>query len=82
MLDVYERLRKRMDDLGTGFPATDSGVELKILKWLFTEEEADLFTKLTPLLETAEEVAGRTGSEVERIAALMEKMAQKGLLLR
>jgi hypothetical protein len=32
MQDVYERLRKRMDDLGTGFPATDSGVESRILQ--------------------------------------------------
>ena len=82
MQAVYERLRKRMDDLGTGFPATDSGVELRILQRLFTQEEADLFTRLRPLMETAEDVAGRTGIEVQRAEAQMEKMAQKGLLLR
>ena len=48
MKDVYKRLRQRLDDLGTGFPATESGVEIRILKKLFTEEEADLFAHLTP----------------------------------
>ena len=82
MQDVYERLRKRMDDLGTGFPATDSGVELRILQRLFTEEEADLFTGLTPLLETADEVARRIGAEPDQTKRALEKMAGKGLLLR
>jgi len=82
MKDAYERLRKRIDDLGTGFPTTESGVEFRILKRLFTEEEGDLFTKLTPLMETAEDVAGRIGAEVDRTAEQMGKMAEKGLLFR
>ncbi len=44
MKDVYERLRERMDDLGTGYPATESGVDIRILKRLFDEGEAHLFT--------------------------------------
>ena len=27
-----------------GFPATESGIELKILKYLFSEADADFFT--------------------------------------
>jgi hypothetical protein len=30
------KARKRLDDMGTGFPATQNGIE-KILKRLFTE---------------------------------------------
>jgi electron transport complex protein RnfB len=82
MKEVYERLRERMDDLGTGYPATESGVEIRILKKLFTEEEADLFVHLTPLLETPEDAAKRLGREVEQTAKLMNRMAQKGQLLR
>ena len=82
MKGVYERLRERMDDLGTGYPATESGVEIQILKKLFTEEEADLFVHLTPLLETPEAVAKRLGRELEQTAELMNRMAQKGQLLR
>lgn len=40
MKDIYERLRERLNDLATGYPATESGVEIRILKRLFTEEEA------------------------------------------
>ena len=82
MKDVYEILRKRMDDLGTGYPGTESGVEIRILKRLFNEEEADLFAHLTPLLETPEEAAKRLGREGGQTAELMNRMAQKGLLFR
>lgn len=82
MKGVYKRLREKLDDLGTGFPATESGVEIRILKKLFTEEEADLFVHLTPLLETPEAVAKRLGREVEQTAELMNQMAEKGQLLR
>ena len=30
--DVYRKLRKHLDDLPRGFPATKIGVELRILK--------------------------------------------------
>jgi len=82
MKGVYERLRERMDDLGTGFPATENGVEIRILKKLFTEEEAYLFTQLTPLLEAAEEVAKRLELDSDQTGKLMDRMAKKGLLFR
>lgn len=82
MEKVYERLRERLDDLSAGYPATESGVEMRILRRLFTEEEAELFLKLSPLLEAPEQVSERLGLEAERTAALMERMAVKGLLFR
>jgi electron transport complex protein RnfB len=42
MNDVYERLRQRLDDMGPGFPATKKGIEIKILKQLFTEADAEM----------------------------------------
>lgn len=82
MSNVYERLRERLDDLSTGYPATQSGVEIRILKKLFTEEEAELFLKLSPLPEPPAQVAERLGSDASQTAALMERMAAKGLLFR
>ena len=38
--DVYTKLREFLDKLPAGYPATDTGVEIKILKKLFTPEEA------------------------------------------
>ncbi|MBF0118471.1 MAG: 4Fe-4S binding protein [Desulfobacterales bacterium] len=82
MDELYERLRKRLDDISIGYPATESKVEIRILKKLFTEEEAELFIKLTPFLETAEVVAQRLNLNLENIASKLEQMAKKGLLFR
>ena len=45
--DVYVRLREHLDNLPVGFPKTESGVELRILKRLFTEEEAEMAMHLS-----------------------------------
>ncbi|MHA2474185.1 MAG: hypothetical protein ACXAES_13235 [Promethearchaeota archaeon] len=37
---VYRELQESLDKLPVGFPATKSGVELKLLAYLFTFEEA------------------------------------------
>ena len=82
MSDVYTQLRERLDDMAVGFPATKQGLEIKILKKLFNEEDAALFLKLSPLLEKPEDVADRLGKDPDALAEHMEGMAQKGLLFR
>ncbi|MFX0081889.1 MAG: hypothetical protein ACFE94_09065 [Candidatus Hodarchaeota archaeon] len=44
--DVYRRLQEHLDSMPVGYPATKSGVEIKILKHLFTPEEAEVALKL------------------------------------
>jgi len=39
--DIYERLAMHLDDLPAGFPRTEGGVEMRILRRLFTPEDAD-----------------------------------------
>lgn len=51
--DVYPRLREFLDGMPGGFPATESGVEIKILRKLFTPEEAEMVMHLKPFPETA-----------------------------
>lgn len=82
MSDTYEKLRARLDDMATGYPATESKIEIKILKRLFEPEEAEFFLHLSPFLETPEAVAGRIGEDVAPVAERMEQMAKKGLLFR
>jgi ferredoxin len=79
---IYRTLQKRLDQYSMGFPATKSGIEIKILKYLFSEEDAGLFLALTPALESPEAVAARLGEPPEKIAALLEDMALRGLLFR
>lgn len=82
MSDIYERLRQRLDDMATGYPATKTKVEIKILKRLFTQKEAELFLGLSPLLEKPIDAAARLGQDPADIAKQMEQMAAKGLLFR
>ena len=82
MKNVFERLRDRLDDMSTGYPATDTQVEIRILKRLFTEEEAEMFLNLSLSPEPAESVAKRLGRDADEVASLLEQMTGKGLLFR
>jgi electron transport complex protein RnfB len=80
--DVYLRLARHLDDLPAGFPATKSGVELRILRRLFTEEEAETAVLLSVLPEGPESVAVRAGLSVAETARRLEEMSRKGLIYR
>jgi Na+-translocating ferredoxin:NAD+ oxidoreductase subunit B len=79
---IYEKLREQLDQYSVGFPATKSGIEIKILKKLFTEEEAGLYLDMTMMLETPEATAARTGRQAEDVSAMLATMARKGLVFR
>jgi electron transport complex protein RnfB len=80
--DIFLILQKRLDQYSMGFPATESGIEIKILRYLFSEADAALFLTLTPMLETPESVAARLELPVDKVAAHLENMARRGLLFR
>jgi hypothetical protein len=40
--DVYRRLQQHLDRMPVGFPATRSGVEIRILRQLFSPEAAEI----------------------------------------
>ena len=79
--DVYRRLQKHLDALPVAYPATESGVELRILKRLFTEEEAEVALALNAVPEPVERirrrVPGHTEQELERI---LDRMVEKGAI--
>lgn len=78
--DIYIRLAMHLDDLPGGFPPTESGVEQRILKQLFTPEEADLALSLTLIAEEAYVIARRAGIPIEKAAKQLEIMEEKGLI--
>jgi formate hydrogenlyase subunit 6/NADH:ubiquinone oxidoreductase subunit I len=80
--DIYQQLRKHLDSLPVGFPATKSGVELRILRRLFTQEEAEMACQLKPFPETGAEIAQRIGRPPAQVEPLLERMAKKGLISR
>ncbi len=80
--EIYKRLAKHLDNLPGGFPPTESGVELRILKRLFTPEEANLALYLTLLPEEPRVVSRRAGIPRDEGAERLEEMAKRGLILR
>jgi len=78
--EVYAYLARHLDDLPGGFPSTESGVELRILKRLFSPEQAELAVRLTITPEAAGAIAERSGLDIEETAKRLEVMARKGLI--
>lgn len=79
---VYEELAAHLDRLPAGFPRTSIGVEIRILRRLFTPEEASLAQLLTMKPESAAEIAARGGMNAEELAPKLEEMSGKGLIFR
>ncbi|MBW2143134.1 MAG: hypothetical protein JRG75_01880 [Deltaproteobacteria bacterium] len=78
--DIYQQLRKAIAQHSAYFDATPSGVEIKFLRKLFSVEEAEMYMHLTENLETPQQIAARAGQGPETVAAILKRMAEKGLL--
>jgi ferredoxin len=79
---MYKQLREHLDNLPVGFPKTESGVEIRILKRLFTEEEAEMAIHLTYIPETVDQIAQRARRDPEQVKPLLDQLADKGLIFR
>jgi hypothetical protein len=75
--DVYLKLREFMNTLPAGYPSTPSGVEIRILKKLFSPEEAELTMQLKSEPEEVPAIAARLGMDEAELAEQLEKMAQQ-----
>jgi MinD superfamily P-loop ATPase containing an inserted ferredoxin domain len=78
--EIYEKLREKIDGYSVGFNATKSGVEIKILKKLFSEEEAAMYLHLTTKLEPEGIIADRAGLDGNKAASILLSMKNKGLV--
>ena len=81
MSDVFTRLAKKLDKLPQGFPPTESGVELRILRKIFSPEDAETALSLKAIPEKAERIARRLGKSVEETRSVLEEMANKGQIV-
>ena len=80
--DAYIKLREFLDRFPLGYPKTSSGIELRILKRLFSEEEAKIAVYLTPIPEEAAKIASKIGMEEKKLEKILESMSKKGLIFR
>lgn len=83
--DIYGKLQQHIDKcMPVGFPATKSGVDLNILKRLFTSEDAELALKLGPLPETLEEIYSRvkmSGMTLEELEEKLDVLVMKSVIM-
>jgi len=78
--DVYAQLARRLDALPNGFPATDSGVELRLLAKLFAPDEAGLAAAMHLRPEPAPTIAQRADREPDAAYRTLKDMVRKGLI--
>ncbi len=81
MTDVYKKLAAHLDNTPGGFPETQSGVELRILKQLFTPDEAELALCLTMMPQTADVIAGRAKKDPKAVKNMLMDMGVKGIAI-
>jgi Pyruvate/2-oxoacid:ferredoxin oxidoreductase delta subunit len=82
MSDVYTKLAYHLDRLPGGFPTTQSGVEIRILKQLFSKEQAHIAMALTMLPEPIEAIADRLEMLPEELSVVLDEMANNGLIFK
>ncbi len=78
---AYIRLQRHLDGGPVGFPATPSGVEINILKHIFTPEEAGIATCLRFRFEPAETIFKRIGgltASVRELEEILDRIQRKG----
>jgi len=79
-VDPYRLLAQRLDSLPNGFPATEDGVELRLLAHLYTPDEASLAAQLRLTLETPEQLSERLGGDVKALRTTLKSMTRRGLV--
>ncbi len=81
--DIYQRLAEHLDTLPQRYPTdTGTGLELKVLRHVFSPEEARVAIHLKALPEHAADIAARIGKEPQETEAFLLKMSQKGQIIR
>ena len=80
--ELYLKLRKHLDKQPGGFPKTQSGAEVDILKRFYTPEQAKIALKMTTIPESASKIARKLKTDEMKIAESLEQMAREGLLFR
>ena len=80
--EVYHDLQKHLDQFPIGYPATKSGVEIRVLKHLFTPKEAEIAIKLKWSYETVDDIHKNIEPNIStgELEKTLDTMVSKGLI--
>lgn len=82
--ELYRRLQQHLDQMPVPFPATESGVELRMLRKLFTPEQAGVALALSAFPELPRTILKRLDGAwtLDLLKETLEAMAREGLIER
>jgi Na+-translocating ferredoxin:NAD+ oxidoreductase RNF subunit RnfB len=84
-VDAYRKLQKHLDRMPIGYPATQSGVEIDLLKLIFTPREAQLATHLDYKHKTVDQIWETASAEVgsrQELTRVLDGIVSKGGISR
>ncbi|MFY9398844.1 MAG: 4Fe-4S dicluster domain-containing protein [Desulfomonilia bacterium] len=81
MNEIFRKLQEKLDTLPQGFPAVENGLDIRILQWIFTPEEAKIALGLPFAPVPADAIAERLGKTVKETRDILEKMNQRGQIM-
>ena len=82
-MDPYEKLREKIDQSSPiPTPATESKIEIEILKRIFNPDEAEIACQLSAQPQDVATIAKRAGMEVEKLKTALEEMVKKGAIFK
>ncbi len=82
--EVYRKLQKHIDkNMTVGFPETESGVEINLLKQLFTPEEAEIALEVSSAAESATRIYRRLKDRYsfEKVQEILNNLVEKGAIV-
>lgn len=80
--DIYIRLAKHLNTLPVAFPATETGVEIRILERWFTPQEASIALGMSGIPSSPEDLGARLGIPAADLTQALDAMVDKGLIFR
>ncbi len=78
---IYRALAKHLDLLPGGFPPSDTGADIRLLRRLFAPEEARMAVHLTIERQDTAGIASKIGITTTEAETRLQTMAEKGLIL-
>ncbi|MHA2288114.1 MAG: ATP-binding protein [Promethearchaeota archaeon] len=84
-INIYREFQKHLDKMPVGYPATESGIEIKILEKLFTPEQVEIALKLNFMADPLKRIYRKlkdSGFTMEELETKLDEMYFSGLINR